>query len=165
MSIAFAEFETATQSECFVPHTSQTQPALLHCLVVAEDTSRQEFFQQQAAEAGWEVTVCPDAISANLATNRFRHALVIVDLEGLEAGSAGSLRTLTEQLSDDSQRLLVVCGSEGNPLEEIWARQFGVWLYLAGVDPTCDVTSLCLAARPIAEKLNPTVGPAYARTA
>jgi DNA-binding NtrC family response regulator len=165
MSIAFAEFETATQSERFVPRSNQTQPTLLHALVVAEDAERCEFFHQQAREAGWEVTVCGNANTASNAAARFRHSLVIVDLAGTEPGSASNLRGLKEQLSSDAQRLLVVCGAEGNPLEEIWARQLGVWLYLAGVNPTCDVTSLCLEAKQAAEKLTRAREPAYARTA
>ena len=48
----------------------------------------------------------------------------------------------------------MVCGSEGDVLAEMWARQLGVWLYLAGVDPTCDLTSLCSEAQQVAEKLS-----------
>jgi DNA-binding NtrC family response regulator len=165
MSIAFAELETATHSEPFVPRTSTTRAALLHCLIVSESAERRAFLAQAAEEAGWKVAAYADASSASVAANRFRHELSIVDLDGLEPGAASGFRTLTEQQSTGSQTLLVVCGTAGNPLEEIWARQLGVWLYLAGVDPSCDVTSLCGEAKQVVEKLAPHGKPAYARTA
>jgi DNA-binding NtrC family response regulator len=165
MSIAYAEFETATRSEFFSPRNMATQSTLLHCLVVAEDAQRREFFQAAAETAGWQVAVFADANSARNAANRVRHSLVIVDLAGAKPESSSALRVLAEQLSTDSRRLLIVCGSDGNPLEEIWARQLGVWLYLSGVDLSCDVTLLCSEARQVADKLAPSVKPAYARTA
>src|SRR5215216_4928807 len=118
MSIAFAEFETATHSERFVSRGNATRAALLHCLIVSENAERREYFTSAAEAAGWDITVCADANAASAAAHRFRHSLVIVDLE---PGSTSDLRTLTEELSTDRECLLMVCGSEGNPLEEIWA--------------------------------------------
>jgi len=161
MAIAW-EFEVQTQSESFTPRVKRTQQTLLHCLIVAESAERREFLAQQATEAGWRVTVCADAHAASAAAKRWRHALVMVDLDGPEPSSASSLRSFTESLAGDARQLLIVCGSESNPLEEIWARQLGVWLYLSGIDPTCDLTSLCQEAKRVAEKLSL---PAYARTA
>ena len=165
MSIAYAEFETATQSEFCVPRGNATRTSLLHCLIVAEDAERREFLAESAQAAGWEVTVCADASSASVAANRFRQSLAIIDLADLEPGASSSFRTLTEQLTSGPSPLVMICGAEGNALEEIWARQLGVWLYLSGVDPTCDVESLCSEARQVAEKLARSVKPAYARTA
>ena len=162
MSIAYAEFETATHSKRFVSRGNVTRTVLLHCLIVSESSERREFFTSAAEATGWEVTVCADAHAATATANRFRHALVIVDLE---PGSSSYLRALTEDLSANAAQLLMVCGAEGNPLEEIWARQLGVWLYLSGVDLTCDVESLCSEARYMADKLALPVKPAYARTA
>ncbi len=168
MSIAFAELETMPHSELFVPRTSATRTALFHCLIVAEDAERREFLAEAARAAGWEVAAYAKASAASVAANRYRQALAIVDLTGLEPDSASALRSLTEHLSAGSQPLLMVCGTEGNALEEIWARQLGVWLYLSGVDPSCDVTSLCREAKQVVQKLNPPRTwdePAYARTA
>jgi hypothetical protein len=47
----------------------------------------------------------------------------------------------------------VICGNEGRPQEEIWARQLGAWLYLPGVVESDDVAMLCGEARQIAEQL------------
>jgi hypothetical protein len=165
MSIAFAEYETATQSERFVPHLPGIQSTLLHCLIISEAAERREFFEAAAQGAGWQVTACADAAAAKHMANRFRHALVIVDLDGVEPSNANGMRALAERLSTDAGRLLMVCGSDGNPLEEIWARQLGVWLYLAGVDLTCDVESLCSEARHMADQWALPVKQAYARTA
>jgi DNA-binding response OmpR family regulator len=162
MSIAFAEFETTTQSELYVPRSSSTHTALLHCLIVSENAERREFLTESARKAGWEVAVYDEANAAQVSANRNRYALSIVDLDGLEAGSASNFRTLAEQFSAASQPLVMICGSEENALEEIWARQLGVWLYLAGVDPTCDVASLCAEARQVVQKQSE---PTYARTA
>ena len=162
MSIAFAEFETATQSEHFVPRAKATRTSLLHCLIVSSDAERREFFTGAAEAAGWQVTAQAEASEASAVAHRVRHSLAIVDLEGAEAGNCGGLRSLAEQLSTDAQRLLMVCGTEENPREEIWARQLGVWLYLSGVDTTCDIESLCSEAKQVADKL---AAPAYARTA
>jgi hypothetical protein len=160
MSIAFAEFETATQSEVCLPRQKATRAGLLHCLIVSEDAERREFLAESARVAGWEVTVCAEASAASLAANRIRHSLVIVDLADLEKSTATNFRTLAEQLTSGASPLVMICGAEGNALEEIWARQLGVWLYLSGVDSTCDVTSLCSDAKQVVQKLSRE--PAYA---
>ena len=154
MSIAFAEFETATQSELCVPRPKATRATLLHCLVVAENAERRAFLAESARAAGWETTVCADASAASVTANRFRQSLAMIDLADVEPGTASSFRTLTEQLTSGSSPLVMICGAEGNALEEIWARQLGVWLYLSGVDPTCDVTSLCSEAKQVVQKMN-----------
>jgi len=165
MSTACAELETLPQSERFVTRQRATRPTLLHCLVVAADAERRAFLARAAREAGWEVAVYADAHAASVAAQRFGHSLAIVDLEGLSAEQAREVRTLTEQLSTSSQPLLMVCGTEGNALEEIWARQLGVWLYLSGVDPSCDLETLCSEAKQVVEKLHAAATPKYARTA
>jgi CheY-like chemotaxis protein len=164
MSIACAEFETATQSELFGSRGSSTSVVLLHCLVLAEDAERRTFLAEAAEAAGWEVTLATDAQAASSAANRFRQSLMIVDLDRLEPDTASRFRNFTERVGDCHRPLLMVCGTEGNALEEIWARQLGVWLYLSGVDETCDIASLCQEAQHVAEKLLPQQS-VYARTA
>lgn len=154
MSIAYAEFETATQSEVCVPRSKATRVGLLHCLIVSENAERRAFLAESARAAGWETTVCADASAAGVAANRHRQSLAIVDLADCEPCTAGELHTLTEHLGAGVSPLVMICGAEGNSLEEIWARQLGVWLYLSGVDPTCDVTGLCHEAKLVTQKLN-----------
>jgi hypothetical protein len=45
----------------------------------------------------------------------------------------------------------VICGSEDNVDEELWARQLGAWLYLPGVTDGDSLTSLCVEARRLRE--------------
>ena len=163
MSIAFAELETATQSEVRLPRKKATRAGLLHCLVVSANAQRRAFLAEAARSAGWEVTACSEASTASVAVTRFRQSLAIIDLAELEPGTAGTFRTLAEQLPANSSPLVMICGAEGNALEEIWARQLGVWLYLSGVELTCDVTGVCSEAKQVVQKLNRE--PAYARTA
>jgi CheY-like chemotaxis protein len=165
MSIAFAQFETATKSELNVRPTRTPSTALLHCLVVAENAERRAFLAESARAAGWEVTAAADAIAANHIANRFRQSLVIVDLDDAKPGISSSFRQFTERLCESSQPLLMICGTEGNALEELWARQLGAWLYLSGVEETCDVKNLCHEAQRVVEKLIPRQRPAFARTA
>ena len=165
MSIACAEFEPMTQSQLLVPRKSEARTTLLHCLILAENAERREFLTEAAQAAGWEVAAYADASTANVAANRNRYSLALVDLDQLEAGSMSGFRNLAEQLSTSSQSLLMVCGADGNPLEEIWARQLGAWLYLSGVDASCDLTGLFSEAKPVAQKLAAQSEPAYARTA
>jgi hypothetical protein len=50
--------------------------------------------------------------------------------------------------------LLVICGRDGDAMQEIWAHQLGAWLYLPGVDISGDLAMLCSQARMVVEKLN-----------
>ncbi|NIL99064.1 MAG: hypothetical protein GTO53_13870, partial [Planctomycetales bacterium] len=48
--------------------------------------------------------------------------------------------------------LVALCGNEGNALEEIWARELGVWLYLPGVVDDSDLSSLLEAGQQVAAR-------------
>ena len=88
---------------------------------------------------------------------RERFEMAVVDfavLDGeLDAESVRQMRELTEQLATQRNMLLMLCGNEGDALEEIWARQLGVWLYLPGIREQNDVQALCSQALPVAERL------------
>lgn len=149
----------------------KTHTDLFRCLVVSDSESRGRMFQRAAADGGWESMVCRDAGQAALQAQRFRFLLVVVDLEGADGLTPEGYPKLSEQLARDGGPLLMICGHEDDALEEIWARQFGAWLYLPGVDTTCDVAMLCREAHKAAEKLHPELAPRpksaalYARTA
>jgi hypothetical protein len=63
------------------------------------------------------------------------------------------MRWLAERLAADGTLLLVLCGNDGEALEEIWAHQLGTWLYLPGVDEASDLSMVCSEARTVVEKL------------
>jgi ActR/RegA family two-component response regulator len=132
-----------------------TRVALFECLIVSRGDARGDQFQQAAALRGWKATVCRDARVAAQVAERVRFRLVIVNLEAANGRAPAGYRQLAESLADTGDMLLVICGNDGDAVEEIWAHQLGAWLYLSGVDETCDLTMVCGEARDVVEKLNP----------
>ncbi len=104
-----------------------------------------------ARSGGWETVVCPDSEAGWLTLTRQRFQLAMIDMDGVS--TTEGLRQLCEEIAEAKKMLLMLCGNEGNALEEIWARQLGAWLYLPGVSEANDVAALCAEARPVAEKL------------
>ena len=125
------------------------------CLVVSTDEQRTAMLEQAAFDGGWTTVVGDDSEQAWMAIKRQRFQLVIVDLQ--DVSNPEELKSLAQEVSGSSNTLLMLCGNEGDGMEEIWARQLGAWLYLPGVCGASDVTSLCEQAIPVAEKLNGTV--------
>jgi hypothetical protein len=79
--------------------------------------------------------------------------LAVVDLAGPAGVVPEGMPELVEYLAGVSDLLLVVCGHEGRPHEELWVRQLGTWLYLPGLEDVSDLGSLCSEARDLAERL------------
>ena len=106
---------------------------LLDCLVVSGDASRRSRFEAAVELAGWLECASP-ATTGDLRQAVDRDfQLAIVDI--------------AEELAARPGTLLVICGSEDNVDEELWARQLGAWLYLPGVCDGDSLTSLCVEAR------------------
>jgi DNA-binding NtrC family response regulator len=113
---------------------AKTKTEMGQCLVVSACQANREALSQAANRGGWDTIVCADDRNALSALGRTRFQLAIVDLNVIGATPAG-FRELSQTLATQSGLLLVVCGKESDPQEEIWARQLGVWLYLPGVTP------------------------------
>lgn len=140
-------------SEVFAPEaTSGTLPrtrrtGLLDCLVVTGDASRRRRFEAAVELAGWLECAAPET------TGELRQAvdrdfqLVIVDIASPVGERVSDTVELAEEMAARPGTLLVVCGSEDNIDEELWARQLGAWLYLPGVCDGDSLTSLCVEAR------------------
>ena len=112
------------------------------CMVVAANTARRELLGDAARDAGWAVLDCDDIKSARIQLLKHPQGMVVFDLEGDEGASPEMLKGLAERVGKQKHTLVVICGNAGNPMEEIWARQLGVWLYLPGVVDDTDLTSL-----------------------
>lgn len=126
--------------------------SMLQCLIVSAVEGRRVMLQRAASEGGWNTVVCADMHTALSEFHQTRFRLVLVDLEGSEA--ADNFAELSEQLASQSSNMLVaVCGHDGDAMEEIWARQLGVWLYLPGVTEGDDLSALCGEACGVAEQL------------
>lgn len=123
----------------------------LQCLIVSTRLDRRLMFEQAAGDAGWDVIVCSDSESGWMAVKRQRFQLALIDFE--ETSECEAMKELSSEVAGMRDTLLMLCGNEGDALEEIWARQLGSWLYLPGVSESSDVMSLCEQAVAVAEKL------------
>jgi hypothetical protein len=170
MAIAY-DIRPATDVHFSVTERRRTQTTIFHCLVLSASDRRSVMFDKAAADGGWDPIICDDAQQAMGLFQRFNCQLILVDLDSDGAMPVG-FREVTEmmmrrgRLSSSGAPLVMICGNEGDALEEIWARQLGAWLYLPGVDETCDLTMLCSEAKAATEKLQKSLnGRNLARTA
>jgi len=129
------------------------QRGLLTCLVVSGDASRRERFVAAASLAGWNRSTVPidspalhDAVSHDV-------SLAIIDIASPIGDRVSDTLELAEELAARPNTLVVICGSEDNADEELWARQLGVWLYLPGVAEGDSLASLCIEARRLQEPM------------
>ncbi|OHB80691.1 MAG: hypothetical protein A2W31_12885 [Planctomycetes bacterium RBG_16_64_10] len=158
--MAYPEIQTPTtltQVGVKVVERRRTRAALGQCLVVSTNQQRGDQFERAAADGGWQATTCRNAQTAAVVVAHLRFHLAIVDLQRSSENrlARAGLRQLAEALAAEAGLLLVLCGNDGDAVEEIWAHQLGVWLYLPGVDETCDLAMVCGEARAVVEKLNP----------
>ncbi len=127
----------------------------LHCLVLSRDLDRSNMLNRMASQGGWDTVSVSDMQSAWRTFWASNFALTIVDSE--TAGDLkNEIRELAEHFSSTPNTLLVVCGTPGSIEEELWARQNGAWMYLPGVRPDADVSTICAEALFIAKKLSHT---------
>ena len=131
--------------------TCDVQQSTVRCLIIAPNLQRLEMLSRAALAAGWAVVPCGTAESGWQSHRRERYEMSIVDLDGLHAEEASEFRSLGEDVARTSS-LFVLCGNEGDALEEIWARQQGVWLYLPGVSDVNEMSSLCEQARTVVDR-------------
>ena len=120
---------------------------LLDCLVVSGDASRRSRFEAAVELAGWLECASP-ATTGDLRQAVDRDfQLAIVDIAVPLGDRVNDTIEIAEELAARPGTLLVICGSEDNVDEELWARQLGAWLYLPGVCDGDSLTSLCVEAR------------------
>ncbi len=136
-----------------VPTQGRLTGSRMQCLVVAGNPSRRSDLVATAREAGW-ITVESDNTEAALECGRrLRFQLLVVDLTGTRCSEQDPLRHVIERLCTRSDLLTAVCGGDGCPDEEIWARQLGVWVYLPGLVGTHELSGLWGEALEIASRL------------
>ncbi|MEX0936252.1 MAG: hypothetical protein WDZ59_00215 [Pirellulales bacterium] len=130
----------------------KTLRPLYQCLVVSWGDGRRGSIVRAARDASWAPIVCRDAISAAEHCARSRVYLALVDLLDIDQAAREHTYRLCERLVETQQPLLVICGHENQPHEEIWARQLGAWLYLPGLVETKEMTALAEEARLVVDK-------------
>ena len=145
------------------------QRSMLGCLVVSGDTSRRQQFVAAANLAGWSGWTVPEDTSSLHDAADQEFSLAIIDIASPVGERLSDTLELAEELAARPNTLVVICGSEDNVDEELWARQLGVWLYLPGVADGDSLASLCIEARRLQGGVAPSLdrsglrsGPAFA---
>jgi len=147
-------------SEVLAPEaTSDVRPrstrrtAMLDCLVVSGDSARRRRFEAAVELAGWLECASPETSGELRQAVDRDFQLVIVDIASPLGDRVNDSVEIAEELAARPGTLLVICGSEDNVDEELWARQLGAWLYLPGVCDGDSLTSLCVEARRLRDGL------------
>lgn len=122
----------ATAVRSRVPTDAFVIPDLLSCLVLSWSEQRSQLLQSVARDETWQAKVCGDVQEFLRSVFQSDVPLTIVDLPPRGSATYESLREMATQTCGLNRSLMVVCGSEGDPEEERWARQLGVWAYLPG---------------------------------
>ena len=125
------------------------------CLIVAHGPERRHMLTEAASDAGWETRECVEPCGAAESLVDENVQLSLIDLQDRSRAETQDLQRLAECLARRPNHLLMICGNQGDPLEELWARQLGAWLYLPGVDSRADVETLCGEARTVTERRPP----------
>jgi len=141
-------------SEVFAPEAtsgmlprSTRRTAMLDCLVVSGDSARRRRFEAAVELAGWLECASPETSGEIRQAIDRDFQLVIVDIASPLGDRVSDSVEIAEEMAARPGTLLVICGSEDNVDEELWARQLGTWLYLPGVCDGDSLTSLCVEAR------------------
>lgn len=142
------------EAELTIPTAAKELGGTLQCLVVSRNDTRRGWLAMAALDGGWRTFRCGDVSTAAECIDRTFVHLAIVDLEEVGGRDSEAFRQLAERLAGQAGLLLLICGNEGQPKEEIWARQLGVWMYLAGVTDGPDLSLLCGEALQIAQRLS-----------
>jgi len=141
-------------SDVLTPYSADAMPSvtarrtgLLGCVVVSGDASRRHRFEAAVELAGWLECASPETSGELRQAVDRDFQLAIVDIASPLGERVNDTIEIAEELAARPGTLLVICGSEDNVDEELWARQLGAWLYLPGVCDGDSLTSLCVEAR------------------
>jgi len=128
-------------------------PGLLRCLVLSWSDQRAQLLLTAAENEAWQTVVCKDVHDYVRKLFQLDVPLTVVDLPGEGSANYGKLREAVTQSVHINDSLLIVCSVGGNPAEELWARQLGVWSYLPGAnDRTGLETIFCEARKALAKQ-------------
>lgn len=128
------------------------RPGLQTCLVVSGDQSLRNRLEAVAELSGWASCVAPAAACELSEVVEGDHQLVVVDIARPLGDRVNDSIEIAEEFAHRPGTLLVVCGSEDNVDEELWARQLGAWVYLPGISSGDALVSLFSDARRVAER-------------
>lgn len=112
------------------PLRSLTLPGMLQCLVMSWSELRTQLLRSAAENEDWQAVVCRDVNEFVRRVFQLNTPLTIVDLPKSDSTAYAGLCKAATRARDINDSLLVVCGTNGNTKEEVWARQLGAWTYL-----------------------------------
>lgn len=140
---------TSTQPEGKVPGAvgNLGPPGLLRCLIFSSCDQRMAALQAAAEREAWEVIVSGNALEFVRQVFREQVPLTLVDLPGSQQAEYEKIRDLAAKASSIGDSLLILCGTNDDPAEEMWARQLGVWSYLPEVTKPKDLDWVFAEAR------------------
>ncbi|MCA9187395.1 MAG: hypothetical protein R3E01_15670 [Pirellulaceae bacterium] len=138
----------AVDAELSLRTPQQRLTNAVSCLVASTDARRRKTLSRGAGRAGWKCVDCASA-EAFAEAMRQRFQLALMDIVGPQSQS---FREIGKQLARETNTLIVVCGDESQPTDEIWARGLGAWLYLPGLGTIDDLAQLCHEARMVVDK-------------
>ena len=127
-------------------------PGLMKCLVLSGNRGLRNRLDAVTELSGWSVCDAPEDPSDLQAVVDGDYQLVIADISKPLGDRVNDTVEIAEEFASRPGTLLVVCGSEDNVDEELWARQMGAWVYLPGVSGGDALVSLFADARRLVER-------------
>ena len=156
---------TATAADRSATIVRAAPPVVMRCLLVSECRRHLQHIKQTADREGWLPVSHHLVAEAIREAVRTRFHLAFVDLQSVAgAESEADYEQLAVDLARGHVPLIVISGSDGDPLAEIRARQLGVWLYLPGFDEETKLEMVFREARAATEKLAQSPPPAERST-
>lgn len=128
------------------------RPGLQACLVVTGDQALRNRLEAVAELSGWSACSTPETTAELGEFVESDYQLVVVDIARPLGERVNDSIEIAEEFASRPGTLLVVCGSEDNVDEELWARQLGAWVYLPGLSSGDALVSLFSDARRVAER-------------
>ena len=141
--------KTRTKSRSKVapaPH-QEAPPGLLRCLILSWSEQRAASLQEVAERESWEAIISVN--SAKFLKQIFSQQvpLTLIDLPGSSEVCYEAMREVTKKAGSATDSLLVICSNGESELEELWAREIGVWTYLSTVTRPAELDWIFVEAR------------------
>lgn len=127
-------------------------PGLMKCLVVSGDAGLRNRLDAVTELSGWSACEAPVDAAELSAAVEGDFQLVIADIAHPLGDRVNDTVEIAEEFAGRPGTLLVICGSEDNVDEELWARQMGAWVYLPGISSGDALVSLFAEARRVADR-------------
>lgn len=127
-------------------------PGLMKSLVLSGNRDLRGRLEAVSELSGWTECDAPVDAAELEAAVESDYQLVVVDIASPVGDRVNDSIEIAEEFASRAGTLLVVCGSDDNVDEELWARQLGAWMYLPGVSNGDALVSVFADAKRFAER-------------